>query len=64
MIVFVIFLNGCVTGMIEMTEVYRLAVVLVICVIGGWQTFEGFALGAPAKHAVQKVGQAIHDLSA
>jgi ABC-type branched-subunit amino acid transport system permease subunit len=47
-----------------MTEVYRLVVILVICVIGGWQTFEGFVLGAPAKHAVQKVGQAIHDLSA
>ena len=47
-----------------MTGVYGLAVIPVICVIGGWQTFEGFVLGAPAKHAVQKVGQAIHDLSA
>lgn len=30
MIVFVIFLNGCVTGMTEMTEAYGSAVILVI----------------------------------
>ncbi len=38
-----------------MTEVFGLDVILVICVIGGWQTFEGCVLGTPAKDALKKL---------